>query len=355
MNSKYQVIDDNLELFSLMLKDISSATKSICLEIYRFGQDAMGEKFLNALIDSANRGVRVKVLIDAWGSGTDLGFFSHLIDLGGEVRVYKKMNFERAYFVKNHCRNHRKLIIIDNQISYIGSSNITAYSLSWKELNLRIDDKDLTRLFIRSFRDSFRSYNKYSFSNLSYKRDMHLYSWLFIQDVPNMYRQRIKNQYEKMIDEAKEEIIIETPYFLPGHVLRKKLSDAVERGVRVRVMTPHHSDVRLVDIIRRKYLGELHLSGVELCFYTQGNLHAKGLMIDNKLFSISSSNFDYRSFRYQYELALIGDEIEVIEKLQRHFEATYENCISFNYENWKTRPRIEKFFEWVLLPFRYLF
>ncbi|MDD2288765.1 MAG: hypothetical protein PHY55_08000, partial [Bacteroidales bacterium] len=65
--------------------------------------------------------------------------------------------------------------------------------------------------------------------------------------------------------------------------------------------------------------------------------------------------FDYRSFRYQYELALIGDEIEVIEKLQRHFEATYENCISFNYENWKTRPRIEKFFEWVLLPFRYLF
>ncbi|NCB03474.1 MAG: hypothetical protein EOM67_15175, partial [Spirochaetia bacterium] len=80
-----------------------------------------------------------------------------------------------------------------------------------------------------------------------------------------------------------------------------------------------------------------------------------GLMIDNKLFSISSSNFDYRSFRYQYELALIGDEVEVIEKLQRHFEATYENCISFNYENWKTRPRIEKFFEWVLLPFRYLF
>lgn len=355
MINKYKVIDDNLELFSLMLRDIESATKNICLEIYRFGQDAMGEKFLNSLINRARNGVRIKVLIDAWGSGTDTRFFNRLIEAGGEVRVYKKLNFERAYFVKNHCRNHRKLIIIDNQIGYIGSSNITSYSLAWRELNLRVEDRDLIRLFFRSFRESFRSFDKYSFSKLSHKRDMHFGFWLFIQDVPNVYRQRVKKQYENMIDKANTEIIIETPYFLPGHILRKKLEEAVSRGVRVRVMTPHHSDVRLVDIIRRKYLGELHLAGVELCFYTNGNLHAKGLMVDNKVFSISSSNFDYRSFRYQYELALIGIEPVVIEQLDRHFDVTYADCKSFNYESWKSRSRIEKFFEWVLLPFRYLF
>lgn len=354
-NNKYQLFDDNLDLFSSMLKDISLAKKTIFLEIYRFGQDSMGEKFRHALLIKAKEGVKIKILIDAWGSGSDVSFFGSLINEGVSLRVYKKMNFEKTYFVKNHCRNHRKLLLIDGEIAYIGSSNITAYSLNWRELNFRIEELGLIKLFTRSFNDSFRSYNKYSFVNIGYKRDLHFGSWLFIQDIPNSYRQRIKKRYEHLLESAKKEIIIETPYFLPGHKLRKKLCEAAEKGLTVRIMTPFHSDVRLVDILRRKYLGELHLSGVELCFYDQGNLHAKGLMIDNELFSISSANFDYRSFRYQYEIALIGKEKIVVDLLKEHFDKTYTNCVSFNYENWQKRSRIEKFFEWLLLPIRYLF
>ena len=96
-------------------------------------------------------------------------------------------------------------------------------------------------------------------------------------------------------------------------------------------------------------------AGVKLHFYTAGNLHAKGVMIDNEIFSISSANFDYRSFRYQYELALIGKEPQLLPQLQEHFDSTLKYCTSFDYASWKRRSTIDRIIEFMLLPFRYLF
>jgi cardiolipin synthase len=158
-----------------------------------------------------------------------------------------------------------------------------------------------------------------------------------------------------MLSQAKSEIIIESPYFLPGHNLRKKLTEAAQRGVNTIVVMPKHSDVRFVDIIRRHFLGILHEAGVKIYFYTQSNLHSKGLMIDNQIFSISSANFDYRSFRYQYELALIGKEKAIIPQLRQHFDSTMKHCTSFNYQEWKNRSLFQRLSEVILLPFRYLF
>ena len=90
-------------------------------------------------------------------------------------------------------------------------------------------------------------------------------------------------------------------------------------------------------------------------FFSPYNLHAKLLIIDNKTFSISSANFDYRSFRYQYEISLIGQEPEVLRQLEIHVRETLASSEEFNYERWVNRPLIEKIFEWVLLPFRHLF
>lgn len=354
MGENYQLYSDNLVLFNDMLKSIEQAQKCIQLETFRFGIGSIGEKFRLALIIKARQGLKVKVLIDAWGSDYDNSFFGPLVEAGVDLRVYKKIKLARTYFMKNHCRNHRKILMIDNEITYIGSSNLTSYSLSWRELNLKIKDPDLTKLFRYSFNESFRSYNKYTLTKKSYKRNQYHNSWVLVQDVPNPYRQIIKKYYQKMIDKAKKEIIIESPYFLPGHILRKKLCEAAERGVKVVVTMPIHSDVRLVDIVRRKYLGELYEGGVDIRFYIAGNLHSKGFMIDDEVFSISSSNFDYRSFRYQYELALIGREKSVLEDLRIHFDTTLALSQEFDYESWKRRSGIEKFFEWILLPIRYL-
>jgi len=93
---------------------------------------------------------------------------------------------------------------------------------------------------------------------------------------------------------------------------------------------------------------------VQIFFYGPYNLHAKMLMTDDSMFSISSANFDYRSFRFQYEVALIGYEPAIVEQLRTHVEETLKSSEAFNYEIWEKRSYIEKFFEWLLTPFRHL-
>ena len=130
--------------------------------------------------------------------------------------------------------------------------------------------------------------------------------------------------------------------------------DAGKRGVDVKVIMPKNSDVRMIDVLRNKYLGMLHKNNVNLLFFVPHNLHAKLLFIDNKIFSVSSANFDYRSFRYQYEIALIGSEPDVVRQLQEHINETLVDSEVFDYERWLRRPLIQKILEWTLLPFRHL-
>ncbi len=131
--------------------------------------------------------------------------------------------------------------------------------------------------------------------------------------------------------------------------------EAAERGVDVKIIIPRRSDVGLVDVLRNKYMGgQLHESGIKLLLYVPHNLHAKILLIDNSLFSIGSSNFDYRSFRYMYEIVLLGDNASIIQQFRRFIEATLESTELFDYEQWKRRPLISRFFEWLLIPARHL-
>ena len=313
-NDKYILYDDNLKMYDAMLDDIGRAKRVIFLETFRFGRGAMGDKFLLALYKKAKEGVSVKLLLDAWGTGRDLSYFQPIIEAGVEIRLYRKVRLTKGMLAKNHCRNHRKLLIIDSEIAYMGSSNITVYSVSWRELNLRTTDHKLLTVFRRSFRDSFRTYNKYDIPMVASNKSYHIDDWTFIQEYPDSVRQRIKRKYENLIRQAKKSIIIETPYFLPGHNLRKEMSDAAKRGVDVRVHVPYNSDVRVVDIIRRHYAGILHRAGIKFKFYVPANLHAKSVMIDGEIFSLSSANFDYRSFRYQYEIALVGKNPSIIQQ-----------------------------------------
>jgi cardiolipin synthase len=152
------------------------------------------------------------------------------------------------------------------------------------------------------------------------------------------------------------EIIIETPYFLPGYAIRRALINAAKkRGVTVKLLIPEYSDMRSVDLLRNKYLGQLHKSGVQLLFYTPNNLHAKCMLVDGRRFSVGSSNFDYRSFRYQFEIMVSGKDKEVIRLLSDHLKETETRCIPFNYEVWKHRGNVDKLIESLLFPFRKLF
>jgi len=122
----------------------------------------------------------------------------------------------------------------------------------------------------------------------------------------------------------------------------------------VKVIMPKSSDVGLVDILRNRFLGILFRSGVKLLFYKPYNLHAKMMLVDRQIFSIGSPNFDYRSFRFQHEIVILGREEKVVSQVIEHIDETIENSEDFNYDAWLNRSKIQKLFEWMILPFRHL-
>ncbi|MBR5784142.1 MAG: phosphatidylserine/phosphatidylglycerophosphate/cardiolipin synthase family protein [Bacteroidales bacterium] len=348
-----KLFDDNLELYSSQLADIEKAKEYIFLEVFRFNDDAMGKRYCMALAKKAQQGVKVKVLVDAWGTKQDSDFLKPIVDAGGEVRFFQKLYFTVNFISSNHRRNHRKLLVIDNHIVYMGSANISAYSLVWRELNIRIQDR-MARLFKKVFLDSYAMYRKFDIDKMRFKRNIFYKRMMIMQEVPSRNRQRLRHKYESLINNAKKTVIIETPYFLPSSRLRKALVSAVRRGVHVIVAMPKNSDVQTVDIIRRYYLGKMHEQGVDIRMYTPTNLHAKCMFIDGEIFSISSANFDYRSFQHQHELALIGKEHNISKLLKKHVDTTLESCEAFDYQKWLERTKFEKFMEWFLRPLRFM-
>jgi len=349
----YLIYDIPEQYFDAMLNDIRNARQYICMQFYKYYDDKIGKKFREALTKKAREGVEIKILIDSWGAAVSESYFNELIHAGGKVRFFTKIKFFIDFFTKNHRRNHRKLLIIDDAISWIGSANIAEYTLKWRELMLRVEG-DLAQSFRKTFNLDFRIYNKYFFEKNEYVRLIRHGSFEIVRDVPSIAKKRINKRFIQLIKNAEKEVIIETPYFLPGFFLRKALTDACKRGVKIKVLIPRHSDVMLVDILRNKYLGPLHLNGVNFLYYLRTNLHAKAMMVDNKVFAIGSPNFDYRSFRYMHEIVLVGREESVIDQLGRHIEASLKYSEPFSYEKWLRRPKFQLVMEWLLLPFRHL-
>lgn len=350
----YHLFAEPLKYYQAMIEDIESAKRYIYIQTFRVGKDVIGDRFRRALTKKAKEGVEVKLLIDYWGAGSiNEDYFKDLIAYHGEVRFFQKIIFNTDVFTRSHKRNHRKLLLIDDEISYIGSSNLTGYNLNWRESVLRMKS-DITPVFVKLFKQDFRSFDKYNINTQRRTTPIKFNDFEIIRDAPSIAYKRINNKFIRLIKSAKHRIVIETPYFLPGYLLRKALMDASQRGVSVNVILPKQSDVTLIDILRNKYLGPLNKKGIDFLFYQSNNLHAKLMLIDDITFAIGSSNFDYRSFRYMYEIMLIGSDQNIAQQIKTHTSHTLDDAHSFDYSKWKNRPLINKFFEWILLPFRHL-
>jgi cardiolipin synthase len=348
------LFDDPLSLFSAMLEDIRNAKRSILLQTYKFGNDSIGQKFRDELTKAAKRGVKVRLLIDSWGAGVAESYFEDLINLGGEVKFFEKIKFSLDVFSRNHRRNHRKILIIDQNLSYIGSANITAYCLSWRECVIRMTS-DISHKFERIFNTDWLVSSKLYHNKRLSTRILRHGDIEIIRDVPGNIRQPVRKKYQKMIREAKDKIIIETPYFLPGLGLRRGLAKAAHRGVKIIVLTPENSDVMLFDILRNKYFGFFYKNGIQFLLYTPSNLHAKVILADDTSFITGSSNFDYRSFMFMHEINIAGKNPEIASLLKIHLDETIRDCRSFDYEKWKNRHFFQKIIEWLLVPVRHLF
>jgi len=349
-----KMYSDPLQFHIAMLNDIKTATQFIYLEIYRFRNDPIGVRFRDLLVKKSREGVRVRLLIDSWGASSNYFFFQELLDAGGEVRFFRKIGFNWDGLTRGHRRNHRKILVVDDQIAFIGSANISSYSLNWRESMFRLKGP-IAKKFRRIIQQNFRIYNKYFYEKQTYTRSVFYDGFEILRDVPSIAYQPVKKKFLELIYGAKREISIETPYFLPDFGLRKALVDAANRGIKVSVIIPKKSDVNMLDLLTSKYLGELAKQGIRFFFYLPQNLHSKLFMVDRTTFLVGSSNFDYRSFRYMHEICMVGSHKGLTRQIINHFNETLKDSEPFNFAYWVNRPLIQRLFEWLLVPFRHLF
>ncbi len=341
------------EWFDALYEDIKRAKIMIYIEIYRINNDSVGRKIVRLLGEKCKQGVDVKVLVDSWGTKNDTELFKAITNNRGEVRFFDKIKLSFDFISKNHQRNHRKIIIIDQNILHFGSANITEYSKTWRESILRIEGS-IAQTFKKILLDNWRIASLEFYKKRKYLKTIRISSFEIIRDIPSIYSQKIKKQFERDIRKAKKSIAIVTPYFLPGHKLRRLLILAAKRGVEVSIYIPQQSDVRLVDYIRDKYLGFLSSKNIRILLFQPDNLHAKLLLIDHEYFSIGSSNFDYRSFRYMHEIMLFGKYPEIEALISTYIENLKQDCLAFDFDQWKNRPVLHKIWGWLLGPFRHL-
>ena len=326
-----------------MLRDISLARKSIYLETYIYTNDKIGRLFRDALAKKSREGVKVLILIDSYGGKEINAAFFQKDAKNEEIRFFKNDFHIFKVLFKEHEVNHRKLLIVDEKMVYFGSTNITENCLDWRELNLRIGG-DITRHFADSFKYSWNLSQKLNKKKL--KLVLHK-GFEILHDIPRI-KGFMQNKYVKMLKQARSEILIETPYFVPTLRIRRALRKAVKRGVRVKIILPHKSDLFLFDIIRNRYLSSLYKAGVEIFYYMPRILHSKLLMVDNKFFLLGSSNLDFRSFFQDHQLNLFGRDKKMISELRKFFDSGMAHSKPFNYEEWKSRSSFTKIIELVL-------
>ncbi|MFA6073673.1 MAG: phosphatidylserine/phosphatidylglycerophosphate/cardiolipin synthase family protein [Candidatus Woesearchaeota archaeon] len=347
---KYKTFKDQKDFFNCIIQDIKNAKKYIYIETFRFSGGITGKEVRDELIKKAKEGVEIKLLIDHWGSMVKREFFSELLEHKAELIFFRKFKITSNFVKYNNRRDHRKIIVIDDKIVYIGSSNITEHSLDWREFNLRIVGL-IAGIFKDIFLDNCKLYNDYFHDKRSHIFPLTYGSFEIVRDVPSLKYRMIRRKLMELIYSAKKEILLETPYFVPDYLFIHALNLAAKRGVKITLIIPKDSDSKVVDMMTSSYLGALHKKNVHVKYYAKHFLHAKVAIIDN-VATTGSANLDHRSFSYMYEINLFSNNKKFRDILRKHIDETLKDAEDFNYEIWRRRSILRKICEVLLRPFR---
>lgn len=337
---------------------ISGAQKKIHLETYIFDQDAIGLRLLEHLAQVAARGVQVRLLLDGVGCtgwtyaeaeqwrkrGVDLQFYHALPWQKSAYKVWKSLTIKSILlgFFKLNQRNHRKICIIDDEITFISSMNISARHLpshwgplAWRDTSVRLLGHDNDMHLV----DSHRAWN--------ISEQHHERSWQRI-------KQQKKQNYTALLSQlrsAKNRVWITNPYFIPDFKLTRTLCSVAHKGIDVRILLPDHSDIPGLKFAMQAFYSMLLSFGVSIFEYRPSILHAKIIIVDNWV-SLGSSNLDYRSIFNNLEVSAVLSHPENIRLIQDQFLLDLKNSHQINLESWKKRSFVNQYIENFFLFFK---
>ena len=324
------------EMWQQMLKDLKRAEKFIFLEYYIVEEGLMWDSMLEILEEKAAQGVEVKMLYD------DIGC---MVTLPGDYTVYLRSKGIDAHkfnkviprmTVAYNNRDHRKILVIDGQISYTGGINLADEYINhierfghWKDSGIRIDGpatQAFTRLFLMNWyinRGEISDFDQYHLENQT-----RYGSGLCIpygSGPKPIYKTKVgKIVYQNLINQAEDFVYITTPYLIIDYDLTEDIKNAAMRGVDVRIVTPHIPDKKLIQLVTRGAYPDLLSAGVRIFEYTPGFIHSKQMIVDDRFAAVGTINLDYRSLVHHYENAVLLYKTESIADIRKDFEGIFE-------------------------------
>jgi cardiolipin synthase len=338
---------DGRKKFDALLKDIDEATDHIHMQYYIYRSDALGVEVRDALIRAAKRGVKVRVLLDAWGSTqVSLKFFDELRVHGGQVAFFFPL-FVPYLNPRINYRNHRKIVVIDGKIGYTGGFNVGDEYLGevakfgyWRDNHLRILGPavySLQNRFLMDWNSQHAIEIKYEAALFPMIASTGTIAAQVVTSGPDTEHEEIKLTYLKMINLAKKEILIQTPYYIPDESIHNALKLALLSGVSVHLQIPNKPDHPLVYWATYSFAAELLAYGAVVETYEKGFMHAKTMIIDGGVVSIGSANIDVRSFRLDFEVNTIVYDAKVAEEARQAFFADSEDSEELTLEKYRNR------------------
>lgn len=296
------------DFFLQLLRDIGKAEHHIHIDLYIFEDDALGQLIADALIDRARHGVEIRIVYDDVGCwGVKKRFFERMREAGIEAVPFMPVHFP-PFTSKANYRNHRKLIVIDGNVGYIGGMNIALrYTFStWRDTMVRIEGRgvySLQRAFLTDwyFADRTLLSDKKYYPVIPVEKTNTETLLQTVTSGPSSPEPEILQGYLHIILNARRYIYIETPYFLPTNSLLFALKTAVTTGVNVRLLVPRNGDTWLTSWASRSYLREVSEAGVQVFLYEAGFLHSKLMVCDDHIATCGSTNIDFRSLENNFE------------------------------------------------------
>ncbi len=323
---------DGNKKFDALIEDIRNAKSFIHIQYYIIKNDVLFNRIKDVLVEKAAQGVEVRILYDAMGCrSVRHSYWKKLNKQGIITAEFFPALFRRLHLRVNY-RNHRKIVVIDNRVAYVGGFNIGKEYIGldpkfgfWRDTHLRITGEAIMSLELRFLLDWNYAAKENLFADQKYMNNITAVNkdrcdMQIIYSGPDTSLEHIRDNYVRLINKAKEKIYIQTPYFIPDEAMLTALKIAIYSGVEVNLMIPCKPDHPFVYWATYSYMGELVMAGANCYTYNNGFLHAKGIIIDDKVFCYGTANMDIRSFALNFEVNAVVYDVPKTREMIGYFE-----------------------------------
>lgn len=344
INNRVKIFTDGKEKFGSLMEDLRAAKNFIHIQYYIIKNDFLFDGISEILKKKAAEGVEVRVLYDGMGGRFMPGKrWKELKKAGIKVGVFFPATLGRINLRINY-RNHRKIVVIDGRIGYVGGFNIgkeyvdeDKYFGHWRDTHLRIEGESVDSLEFRFALDWHYASGENLFTDTRYfgtqnrllpgtelKKNARPLGIQIVTSGPDSSFQRIRDNYIELFNKARDHIYITTPYFIPDTAVLSALTIAAKSGVDVRLMIPCKPDHPFVYWATTSWAGTLLEAGGRVYTYQDGFLHSKMVTVDGRAASVGTANMDIRSFSLNFEVNATIFDPATVEELENQFRDDVE-------------------------------